>query len=378
MNIIFLDAVQDYGGSQKSTISLMRNIKKEHNTLFIDFWGTEDLLFEELEKNNINYKILDKRDSAIIINESRGAIKKTRNLIRYGINIIKLKKELDKIIIGFSPDLIVVNNVKSLSVINKRNFKVVFFVRTWFANNRINKTTNRLLNRIDYFFAVSNATKNAIYIKRNIDLNKIFVLQNSIVLDKPYRPRSINKKTINIINIGGYLHTKGLHLTLEIARKLKERKIDFHIDIIGALYKAEHSKKYYKSLKEYIDKNNLSKHVVLHQNIKDMSSFYDKADILIHPTYTEGLPRVIMEAMSNSIPVISNPVGGVNDFVIDRYTGLLTKFNNIDDFVESIVLLAENSDLYNYISYNAYNMIRSSFNPEIQTKRLNKILNEIQ
>ena len=378
MNIIFLDAVQDFGGSQKSTISLMKNIKNEHEVLYVDFWGTESVLFDVLKENKIEYFILNKREHPIIIRENKNVAAIIKKLITYWINTFKLKRNLSKLIKEFKADIIIVNNLKSLSIINDKKINVILYERTWFANNKINKTTNRLLNRVDYFFAVSNATKNALYIKRGIDLNKIFVLQNSIVLEKPYRPRNMKKKTFNIINIGGYIHTKGLHLTLEIASKLKERNIDFHIDIIGTLYKAEHSKNYYKSLKEYINKNDLSKHVVLHQNIKDMSSFYEKSDILIHPTYTEGLPRVIMEAMSNSIPVISNPVGGVNDFIIDRYTGLLPKFNNVDDFVESILLLKENYDLYNYISYNAYNMIRSSFNPEIQTERLNKILTEIQ
>lgn len=378
MNILFLDAVQDYGGSQKSTISLMKNIKNEHEVLYVDFWGTESVLFDVLKENKIEYFILNKREHPIIIRENKNVAAIIKKLITYWINTFKLKRNLSKLIKEFKADIIIVNNLKSLSIINERKINVILYERTWFANNKINKTTNRLLNRVDYFFAVSNATKNALYIKRRIDLNKIFVLQNSIVLEKPYRPRNIKKKSFNIINIGGYIQTKGLHLTLEIASKLKERNIDFHIDIIGTLYKAEHSIKYYRFLKEFINENDLSNHVDLHQNIKDMSSFYENSDILIHPTFTEGLPRVIMEAMSNSIPVISNPVGGVNDFIIDRYTGLLPKFNNVDDFVESILLLKENYDLYNYISYNAYNMIRSSFNPEIQTERLNKILTEIQ
>lgn len=378
MNILFLDAVQDFGGSQKSTISLMKNIKNEHEVLYVDFWGTESVLFDVLKENKIEYFILNKREHPIIIRENKNVAAIIKKLITYWINTFKLKRNLSKLIKEFKADIIIVNNLKSLSIINERKINVILYERTWFANNKINKTTNRLLNRVDYFFAVSNATKNALYIKRRIDLNKIFVLQNSIVLEKPYRPRNIKKKSFNIINIGGYIQTKGLHLTLEIASKLKERNIDFHIDIIGTLYKAEHSIKYYRFLKEFINENDLSNHVDLHQNIKDMSSFYENSDILIHPTFTEGLPRVIMEAMSNSIPVISNPVGGVNDFIIDQYTGMLTKFNNVDDFVESISLLIENYDLYNYISYNAYNMIRSSFNPEIQTKRLNKILTEIQ
>src|SRR5690554_3825154 len=180
MNIIFLDAVQDFGGSQKSTISLMKNIKNEHEVLYVDFWGTESVLFDVLKENKIEYFILNKREHPIIIRENKNFAAVIKRLITYWINTFKLKRNLSKLIKEFKADIIIVNNLKSLSIINERKINVILYERTWFANNKINKTTNRLLNREDYFFAVSNATKNALYIKRGIDLNKIFVLQNSI------------------------------------------------------------------------------------------------------------------------------------------------------------------------------------------------------
>lgn len=378
MNIIFLDAVQDFGGSQKSTISLMVNIKDEHKALYVDFWGTEKVLYEELEKRSINFKILDKKDSPIIIKESGNVIKTTINMIRYGLNMLKLKKELNKVIDSFSPDLIIVNNTKSLTIIKKGNFKIIFFERTWFANSKIKRASNRLLDKVDYFFAVSNATKNAIYIKKQIQLDKIFVLHNSIEIKSKRPSRLTNEdRTFKILNIGGYIKTKGLHLSLEIAKKLKDKGIDFHMDVVGALYKTVDSQMYYDSLLEYIIKNKLTDLVSLHYNIKDMSPFYSEADVLIHPTHSEGLPRVIMEAMAHSVPVISNSVGGVNDFIIDRHTGILTDYNDVDDYVNSIMLIKNDKVIRKSIVDNAYNMIKTSFNHDVQINKLKHILNKI-
>lgn len=158
---------------------------------------------------------------------------------------------------------------------------------------------------------------------------------------------------------------------------LKNKNIDFQIDIVGVVYQGKASQNYFESLQKKINDNNLEKNIFLHTNIKDMRPYFTNANILVHPTYTEGLPRVIMEAMSYSIPVIANPVGGVTDYILDGFTGFLPLYNNTDDFVEKILNLKEDVELYNYISHNAYELIERKFNNELQSRNFTKILNQL-
>lgn len=378
MNIIFLDAVQDFGGSQKSTINLINNIIPNHKVMFVDFWGTDELLFENLENNKIPYSILDKRLSPIVIKEKGNKLKTFKNFINYFFNKKKLQKKFHEVENSFKPDVVIVNNLKSLSILsNKGTYKIIFFERTWFANQNISFIKKIYFKKVNSFFAVSNATRAAIYAKGITTLDKIFLLPNSIYLNESHLQREGKIDRVNILNCGGYINTKGLHHTIEMGIKLKKMNIDFHIDIVGVLYKGEVSQNYYEYLKLKISENKLQHNIKLHVNIKDVKPFFQNAHILVHPTYTEGLPRVIMEAMVHSVPVIANPVGGVNDYILDGYTGFLTNYNDIDDFVDKIIALKEDQNLYNSISNNAYMLIKDNYNNCIQMDKFNNIIKNI-
>lgn len=56
---------------------------------------------------------------------------------------------------------------------------------------------------------------------------------------------------------------------------------------------------------------------------KDMGSWFAAADLLIHPSYTEGLGSVILEAMVAGLPVIGSNAGGIPDIIEHDVSGLL-------------------------------------------------------
>lgn len=54
-------------------------------------------------------------------------------------------------------------------------------------------------------------------------------------------------------------------------------------------------------------------------NRMEIFSFFDKLDFYFHPSYTEGLPRVVIEAMSRACPVYASNVGGLPELVDHKY-----------------------------------------------------------
>jgi glycosyltransferase involved in cell wall biosynthesis len=70
-----------------------------------------------------------------------------------------------------------------------------------------------------------------------------------------------------------------------------------------------------------------------------------KADVLVVPSSSEGLPVVIMEAMASGLPVIASEIDGIPELVRDGETGLLVPPCNPERLAEAIIRLLDDADL---------------------------------
>ena len=69
---------------------------------------------------------------------------------------------------------------------------------------------------------------------------------------------------------------------------------------------------------------------------------YDRADILVLPSYTEGSPRVIAEAYARGLPVIASDVGSIPYMVQNGTNGILVTPGKADEICEALTYLIEN------------------------------------
>ena len=69
------------------------------------------------------------------------------------------------------------------------------------------------------------------------------------------------------------------------------------------------------------------------------------ADILVLPSYSEGLPNVVMEALSCSTPAIVTDVGGCSEVVKDSETGFVVPVGDVEALRDRIKYLLENEGL---------------------------------
>lgn len=71
---------------------------------------------------------------------------------------------------------------------------------------------------------------------------------------------------------------------------------------------------------------------------------YREADVLVLPSHSEGLPLVIMEAMSMGLPVIATDVGGVSELVVNGKTGFLLEHGDPSQIADALLQLALSRD----------------------------------
>lgn len=137
-----------------------------------------------------------------------------------------------------------------------------------------------------------------------------------------FHPRQhIPNEKFNIIFIGILNARKGVGILLRAASMLKVKNIPFHLKIVGD----GPDRKEFERLRNNL---NLQEQVVFMGRVTDIASIFNQADTLILPSYGEGLPGVVMEAMAYGVPVIATNIPCLTELVPNQDCGILVPIND--------------------------------------------------
>jgi len=100
-----------------------------------------------------------------------------------------------------------------------------------------------------------------------------------------------------------------------------------------------------------------------------------KADLLVLPSFMEGLPIVLMEAMALGVPVIASRVAGIPELVVDGKTGLLFAPSNWDELAQCIARLLGDKALCATLAQNGKFKITSEFDARNSATELGALFN---
>ena len=113
----------------------------------------------------------------------------------------------------------------------------------------------------------------------------------------------------------------------------------------------------------------------------EIYNYLTSADVFVRASRSEGLGNSFLEAMGANLPIIGTPVGGIPDFLKDGETGLFVRPDDPQDLAGKIILLLEDSDLYEKISKNGRDLVVDHYSWESVSRsmlRIFKILEEAQ
>tara|TARA_B110000046_G_scaffold132192_1_gene138646 strand:- start:2122 stop:3225 length:1104 start_codon:yes stop_codon:yes gene_type:complete len=183
-------------------------------------------------------------------------------------------------------------------------------------------------------------------------LNSNVVIDNGVdILDQKHNiVKSINDKSVTIGFVGALHEKKGIYILVQIANLLKASNVNFTLEIAGEWGNTEDKVK----VLNYIEQNKLGEKIkflgLIHN--KEKWEFYKKIDVFVLPSYNEGQPLVLIEAMGFGIPLVCSGVGAIPDTITSGYNGFIIEEFLAINYANKIKHLVEDTTLYEKISSN--------------------------
>lgn len=350
INVLFVLPGLGSGGSERVVYDIARSLnRQEFKPIIFAIQGGE--LDECFKRLNIDIVISKKR-------ENQGHLYLMMHIYRiikkYKINIVNahhftsLLYSFIGVMVSRKAQLIFTEHtVQEIQYLNVfwRFLGIIILLLTngtciGISNEISKEYRNRYLVADKKIITIKNAiditrfnTKNTIDVRKklNIPENK-FV----IVMIANFRPQKNHKNMVSAFNI--------------ISRKYEDCILVFAGD--GELE---------NDIKTMVKDLGLSNKIYFLGSRKDIESVYMACDVFCLPSFYEGLPLSILEAMASKRPVIATNVSGIKEVVIHGKNGILVPSNNSDQLAEEIMRLIENEDERLRLAEDAYKNVISEY-----------------
>jgi len=133
-------------------------------------------------------------------------------------------------------------------------------------------------------------------------------------------------------------------------------------------------------IEKYLNENNLSDEVKLTGWIShdELPEYLNELKLIVLPSYTEGLPNIVLEAMACGTPVLATPVGAIPDIIKDGETGFILKDNSPECIAESVLKIIKLPDYeLERVSKNARSLVEREFTLEKNIEKWETIFQDI-
>ncbi|MDE7177667.1 MAG: glycosyltransferase family 4 protein [Lachnospiraceae bacterium] len=219
------------------------------------------------------------------------------------------------------------------------------------------RRVRKLLSMGDAFLVLGTAWKD--FFATIIERDRITVFPNAIqlpVLEK--KQYGVHK----ILFLGRMCKEKGIGELLAVMPKIREKYPDVHL-YLGGIWEDRELKAKAMELKDYVTDLGWIGGAAKQNYLRE-------CDIFVMPSYFEGQPVSILEAMANACGIVASRTGGIPDMILEDETGILAMPQDTKTLEEGLCRLLADSALCRRLGENARRKIGNEFSIEDNIEQL--------
>ncbi|MEY3219319.1 MAG: hypothetical protein RIT27_676 [Pseudomonadota bacterium] len=206
-----------------------------------------------------------------------------------------------------------------------------------------------------FLIAISNYNKQKLLETAPTCGEKIFVVHCGLDPEQ-FLPNPEIPNIFTFLAIGRLTWEKSYPDLIEACRILKNKNLIFQCIIVGDGDERQ-------NIEQLIAKYGLEKEIKLAGLVlqEEIQKYYNKAHLFVLSSITEGIPVVLMEAMSKGLPVIATRITGIPELIDDKENGFLVPVNQPVEFANTIEFFMNNEMLRKEMGLKGRQKINQSF-----------------
>lgn len=200
--------------------------------------------------------------------------------------------------------------------------------------------------------------------RRLVDPKKVFVLPGSGVDTQHFAPREVvgDDEPVVFLLIARLLWDKGVGEFVEAARRMRSEFSNARFQLLGAADTPNPMAIGRRQVQQWVNEG-----VVEYLGTTDdVRPFIAKATCVVLPSYSEGVPRSLLEGASMARPIITTDSAGCRDVVVDGQTGFLCAPRSAQDLADKIkTVLSLSAEQRREMGHQGRQLVISRFDEKI-------------
>ena len=379
----------EWGGVQTYFLGLMRGVSRKYSVKTVLPFGSDKKILAYLKANNVEYDFFEgKLDSSPAVtlikkikrryNDFKTNFLLARHLSKYDLTDSAV--QIDAVPwMSFALLFYLATKTQVFVTLHTALPEISFLRRMWW------KTKLAILNRFESFHLnasnldVKKSLRSLVNESRCRQIEIIYSSFNRREIEEitsskankreVFEKYNLPESKIRVCNVGQFIERKGCWVLMEAIEILQKQRDDIFFLWLGT---------------SPLDKQTVEKIETYHLNGSfrflsaneigtrraDLLTLWNAADIFVLPSFEEGLPMALIEAMALGKPCIASNINAIPEAVKHLETGILLKPGNAAELARAIESLAEDSGLRVKLGENARKSVFENFEEKITGQKM--------